>query len=94
MSREAKVYLPGDLLFSEGDPSGGLYFIQNGKVEIFKVRDNNEVALGTLGAGEVLGTLTVFNGDARTASARALTQVEAEYISSISLSQGMSKNPV
>jgi hypothetical protein len=94
MSREVKVYLPGDLLFSEGDPSGGLYFIQNGKVEIFKVRDNNEVLLGTLGSGEVLGTLTVFNGDARTASARALTQVEAQYMSSASLSQGMSKIPV
>ena len=94
MSRESRVYLPGDLLFSEGDPSGGLYFIQNGKVEIFKVRDNNEVLLGTLGSGEVLGTLTVFNGDARTASARALTQVEAQYMSSASLSQGMTKIPV
>lgn len=94
MSRESKVYLPGELLFIEGDPSGGLYFIQNGKVEIFKVRDGTEVSLGTIGPGEVLGTLTVINGDARTASARALTQVEAQYMSSVSLSQGMSKIPV
>lgn len=94
MSKELRIYMPGELLFSEGDPSGGLYFIQSGKVEVFKSRENTEVVLASLGPGEVLGTLTVFNGEPRTASARAAAKVEVQYMSSNSLSQGMSKIPV
>lgn len=94
MSKELRVYMPGDVLFHEGDPSGGLYFIQSGKVDVFKVRSETEVVLGVLGAGEILGTLTVFNGEPRTASARAASRVEVQYMSSTSLTQGMSKIPV
>jgi CRP/FNR family cyclic AMP-dependent transcriptional regulator len=94
MSKELRIYMPGDLLFSEGDPSGGLYFIQSGKVEVFKSRQRIEVVLACLGPGEVLGTLTVFNNEPRTATARAISKVEVQYMSSVSLSQGMSKIPV
>lgn len=94
MNRDYRVYKPGDLIFREGDPSGGLYFIESGKVDVFRSRDGTDVVLGTLGAGEILGTLTVFSGEARTASARATTKVEAQYMSSASLTSGMSKIPV
>jgi hypothetical protein len=82
------------MLFAEGAPSGGLYFIQSGKVDVFRSRLGTEVLLGTLGSGEILGTLTVFNGEPRTASARASTRVEAQYMSSASLAKGMDKIPV
>jgi CRP/FNR family cyclic AMP-dependent transcriptional regulator len=94
MSRELRFYNPGDILFQEGDPSGGLYFIQSGKVEVYRSRDGTDVLLGTLGAGEILGTLTVFNGDPRTASARAVSKVEVQYMSSSSLTSGLNKIPV
>lgn len=94
MSKELRIYMPGEMIFSEGDPSGGLYFIQTGRVEVFKSRENTEVVLASLGAGEILGTLTVFNGEPRMASARAAAKVEVQYMSSNSLSKGMKNIPV
>lgn len=94
MSKEMRIYMPGEILFEEGDPSGGLYFLSAGKVLVYKKRDNVEVPLAELGPGEVLGTLTVFNREPRTASARALSKVELQYMTSNSLSAGMGKIPV
>lgn len=94
MQKELKIYMPGELLFEEGDPSGGLYFIQSGKVDIYRVREETEISLGILGPGEILGTLTVLSGEPRTASARATTRVEVQYMSSTSLQKGMDKIPV
>ncbi len=94
MAKELRIYMPQEVLFNEGDPSGGLYFIQSGKVEVFRSREETEVVFAVLGPGEVLGTLTVFNGDPRTASARATTKVELQYMDSDALSKGMDKIPV
>jgi CRP-like cAMP-binding protein len=60
----------GATLFDEGDPAGGVAAILEGQVEII----SRGRTLATLGAGSVLGELSVFlPSAARTATARAKT---------------------
>jgi CRP-like cAMP-binding protein len=62
----------GSTLFEEGDPADGVAAILEGSVEILK----DGRTLGTLGAGSVLGELSVFLPVAsRTATARANSPV-------------------
>lgn len=94
MKGEVKVFLPGQMIFREGDQSNGLFFIKEGRVEIYRVRDAVEVSLSILGPGEVLGTVTVMNREPRSASARAQTQVNLVFVSSAALEVSMKEVPV
>ncbi len=74
-------YSAGTLLFKEGDAGGDVIIIQSGSVEVFQKRNGQEWILSTLGKGELLGVMTVLTADARTASARALTDVTGIVVS-------------
>ena len=94
MKGETEVYGAGQMIFREGDPSGGIYFVKEGKVDIFRERDGLQVALGVSGPGDILGTITVFSKDPRLASARASTQVTLLHIGVDSLDSGFKDVPV
>jgi len=62
----------GSTLFEEGDPSGGVCAILEGRVEVLR----QGRVLATLGPGSVLGEVSVFVPSAtRTATARASSAV-------------------
>jgi CRP-like cAMP-binding protein len=42
---------PGDVLYSEGDASDNIYFVETGKVEVRRGVGKDEVTLATLGKG-------------------------------------------
>jgi len=68
------------VLFQEGDPGGDLYFLKKGLIEIYQVRDDEEISLTQIGPGEVIGSLTFLTEEKRFASARALSDVETEVV--------------
>ncbi len=74
------VFSAGQVLFEEGDESHCLFFLKEGFVDIYRVREGTEVNLTRIGPGEVIGTLTVFSGEPRTASARAYSEVKGVVI--------------
>ncbi|MCA2958950.1 MAG: Crp/Fnr family transcriptional regulator [Silvanigrellales bacterium] len=94
MKGETEIYGPGQMIFREGDPSGGIYFVKEGKIEIFRERDGLQVSLGFSQPGDILGTVTIFSRDSRSASARALTQVTLLSINVDSLDTGLKDVPV
>ena len=61
------------VMFNEGDPGGDLYFITKGLVEIYQIRDGEEIHLTQIGPGEVIGSLTFLTEEERFACARART---------------------
>lgn len=67
----------GATLFSQGDPADDWLVIARGEVEI--VVDGEPRRL--LGAGDALGEIAVLHDVARTATARAMTDVELQVIS-------------
>lgn len=75
-----RTFSPGELLFKEGDPSGELWIIQGGEVEVFREREGRPFVLGTVGRGEILGTMTATTGAPRSASVRAVSEVEVSVI--------------
>lgn len=75
-------YPAGRVLFSEGEPCTGLYIVVSGRVRIFKTSVNGrEHVLAVEGAGASVAELPVFDGGPYPASASALEDSEALFVS-------------
>ncbi|NNE72615.1 MAG: cyclic nucleotide-binding domain-containing protein [Acidimicrobiales bacterium] len=61
----------GEPLFHAGEPSGHVFVIDAGTVDIFHPLESEELRIGQAGVGEVLGEVTAVVGGARTATVRA-----------------------
>jgi CRP-like cAMP-binding protein len=66
-----KQYQPGDLVFTEGEPSSFTLLILTGKLKAFLKRPEGEVTLNDLTPGTIVGELGVLCGLSRSASVRA-----------------------
>ena len=77
MAAESKYFRPGQCLFKEGEPSGSMYLIQKGTVGIRKMKGTEHVEIARVHANEVIGELSFFDRLPRSASAVALSEVEA-----------------
>jgi phosphoribosyl 1,2-cyclic phosphodiesterase/CheY-like chemotaxis protein len=70
----------GDVLFKEGDPAGGMYFIREGRVEMSMQTPNGPHVLGAATIGDTVGELAALDGGPRTATARAVEPTVADYL--------------
>lgn len=71
----------GQTLFRQGEKGGELFFIKSGKVELSVHNDEGETAVvAVVGDKSVLGTMTFLEGDPRSATAKAVTDVKAVVI--------------
>jgi CRP-like cAMP-binding protein len=73
-------FLPGDVIFREGDSSGGLYLITAGAARVTVSGNNEETYIATVRPNEVLGEMGVLDGEPRSGSATALSLCAAFYI--------------
>ena len=73
-------YRKGDLIIKEGDYGVSIYKIIKGKVSIYKESGDKEIALATLGPGEIFGEIAFLNraGEIRSASGRAIENAVLE----------------
>lgn len=69
-------YQPGDLIFSEGDASEHVYFIESGEVQVFLHEFTNRVEIGQRDRGDFFGEMSVISGGTRTASVAAITETK------------------
>ena len=70
----------GKLVFSEGDPGSEAFRILQGSVEISIREGSHKVVLAKLGAGEIFGEMAMIEQRPRSASVRALEELEVEVI--------------
>lgn len=75
-----KRFAPGDVMFEQGSPGGDLFFIEEGTVEIFTKKDNEEILLAEMGSGEIIGVMTCMTKEPRMANARARTAVVCKRV--------------
>ena len=67
----------GDVLFTEGETGDKLYLIESGKIKLgHTASDGRESLIAVLGAGEMLGELSLFDPGPRTATAVAVTKTK------------------
>jgi CRP/FNR family cyclic AMP-dependent transcriptional regulator len=87
-------FLAGSRLMHQGDLGGSMFIIVNGKVSVNLVdRDAREQTVATLGPGDIVGEMSVFTGDRRTATVAAAANVDAIEITKWSLERVFSKAP-
>ena len=75
ISRELRrIHLaPGELLWRQGDPSGGLHLVESGRLAVAaRAPGQREMAIAEVGPGEVIGELPLLAGGERSASVRAV----------------------
>lgn len=72
-----KKFSPGELIVEEGHTGNGMYVVLSGEVEVVKgTKAANQQVLAKLGKGEVFGEMALLGEWPRTASVRALEEVE------------------
>jgi CRP-like cAMP-binding protein/phosphoribosyl 1,2-cyclic phosphodiesterase/CheY-like chemotaxis protein len=87
-------FSPGEVLFQEGDPPGGVYLIREGAVQVgTRAPDGQEVALAVLEAGDTVGELAPLDAGPRTATARAIAPTLADYVSREAFLAGLAVSP-
>jgi CRP-like cAMP-binding protein len=71
-----RQFPPGALLFSEGDDGHDVYLLVDGLVKVFcTAASGRQVILDVVESGSVLGELSAIDGEPRSASALALTEI-------------------
>ncbi len=70
-------YPGGQALFHMGDEGGSLHIIERGRVKVtIPSSSGEELILAILGAGDLLGELSLFDGKPRSATVQALEETE------------------
>jgi len=84
----------GTRLMNQGDFGGSMFVIVKGEVGVtFVDADAREQAVATLGPGDVVGEMSLFTGDRRTATVAAIGNVDAIEITKWSLERVFAKAP-
>lgn len=76
----SKTFSPRSYLFREGDQANSLFLIQSGTVSVRKLKKDGEVEIARIYANEVIGEISFFDKQPRSASAVALTETQATEI--------------
>lgn len=81
MSGTNQIIKPGQVLFKSGDKSDGMYLIRRGEVCVYLEQEGKEVVLAKVGAGGMIGEMSLFDQQPRSASVKAQTEAEVTLIS-------------
>lgn len=70
----------GEIVFREGGLSDSVFRVISGEVEIVKELRGRDIALGRVGPGEYFGEMGVIEGRPRSATVKAVSNLEVETI--------------
>jgi len=75
-----RIYKRGSLMFIEGELSTEMFIIRSGKIRILKQEGDKTVELAVLGAGSVLGELSLLDHQPRSATAQVVEDLKVTII--------------
>lgn len=71
-----QTFSSGSQIFADGDAGNAVYLIEQGKVELAADRNGRKVVLARLGGGDMLGELSVIDGEPLAATATAIEDTQ------------------
>lgn len=77
MTPVERFFRPGQNLFKEGENSHCMYLVRKGAVSVRKTKGSAFVEIARIHTNEVIGELSFFDRQPRSATAVAITEVEA-----------------
>ncbi|MBS2038309.1 protein kinase [bacterium] len=93
-ARASKVsYRAGQVIFSQGEPGDRVFLIRRGLIEIYAETRGRRRRLNLRGRGEVIGEMAVLDGLGRSATAVALTEVQALTLETSEFESLLSQRP-
>ncbi|NTW76714.1 MAG: cyclic nucleotide-binding domain-containing protein, partial [Syntrophaceae bacterium] len=94
LKQEKKIFTSGRFLMKEGEEADEAYLIDKGKVQVYRQTDgNNNLVLGTLEEGDIVGEMALITDDKRSASVKALEDTEVSVLTKDILSRNLRKLP-
>ncbi len=88
-----RVYEKGELIVKQGEIADSFYILAAGQVKVFVSKDDKDVIVGTLVAGEFFGEISLFDQEPRSASVEALERCYVQQLSYKSLQKVMDRSP-
>lgn len=83
----------GEVICHEGEPGGEFYVIGSGEVRVSVDAVGGEKEVARLGQGQFFGEMAVLNGDTRSATCTATTDVELVAFPSEAVEQILARYP-
>ena len=99
LERIAQVAVPrsypkGSRVFHQGDESDACYIVRSGEVRVTREHsDGRAIALATLGPGEIVGELAMLDGEVRSASVEAITDIDLLAVAARDMRGMLERNP-
>jgi CRP-like cAMP-binding protein len=88
-----RTYKSGETIVRQGDTGDSMYVIQEGQAEVVVEKEGREARLRTLGQGEFIGEMAVFEREVRSATVRAVGDVRVLTIDRRSLLRKIQEDP-
>ena len=88
-----RVYEKGELIVKQGEIADSFYILAAGQVKVFVSKEEKDVIVGTLVAGEFFGEISLFDQEPRSASVEALERCYVQQLSYKSLQKVMDRSP-
>ncbi|MBL8519795.1 MAG: Crp/Fnr family transcriptional regulator [Betaproteobacteria bacterium] len=88
-----RVYEKGELIVKQGEVADSFYILAAGQVKVFISKDEKDVIVGTLVAGEFFGEISLFDQEPRSASVEALERCYVQQLSYKSLQKVLDRSP-
>jgi len=93
--KQERTIAAGGVVFREGDPGDGLYFVKSGLVEISGlINATARRAFSQFGPGEIFGEMAVIEDCPRSATATALKETEIYFIPRHEMLALLQRSPV
>ena len=77
---ETREIPAGREIFREGEPGDGLFLVVSGEIDIVKQSPGGARSLAHLGAGSILGEISLLTSEARSATGRALVDTKVLHL--------------
>jgi CRP-like cAMP-binding protein len=95
VNRNVNLYKKKHVIYSEGNHPNRLFFVQKGKVKLFKSNDDGkDLTIGLFGEGEYFGYLPLLENTTYKETAEALEDAEVAVIPREEFDELIKENPI